>query len=407
MERRRVWTKLFWLVLLPLAGVLLLLALAGLLLIGMTQSCPDFPPEPVQPVSGPVPGGGMLLLAVGGSETCVESKTGEVWCWGANDGIARQPIPPSAAKGPDLQLAVHLLGVCTVDRAHVLRCRLRSTATNAIPRAPWLELPATARVVLGERHGCAVRDDASLWCFGANEVGQLGATTALGSQMPVKALERVKDVAVGATHTCALLESGRVSCWGKNDHLQVGPLRDVASAESITLPRSATALAVGTSVSYALLDDGRIFYWGQQVFDAQHPYSELALPRELQLEGRATALSATEATGCALLEGSGVTCWGQNYHCALGDYYCFVGESSLARRLAAPSAVTALAVGDEHTCALLHSGNVACAGSNAKHQLGSKLPFAPLTYYAHHSVGCDQKVWAEPPGWPDLLPVIW
>ncbi len=39
--------------------------------------------------------------------------------------------------------------------------------------------------------------------------------------------------------------------------------------------------------------------------------------------------------------------------------------------------------------------------------LGRVLPFVEITHYAHHAESCDDHVWEEPLGWPDLLPVLW
>jgi alpha-tubulin suppressor-like RCC1 family protein len=69
---------------------------------------------------------------------------------------------------------------------------------------------------------CALLDDGSLWCWGANTFGQVGASTgagiAISTPVPVSGLHGAKilDIVGGASHACALFDDGIVSCWGSN-----------------------------------------------------------------------------------------------------------------------------------------------------------------------------------------------
>lgn len=62
-----------------------------------------------------------------------------------------------------------------------------------------------ARVALGRNHGCAIRRDDTLVCWGDNGAGQLGDGTVVDRAQPVavRGLATVREVAVGAAHTCA------------------------------------------------------------------------------------------------------------------------------------------------------------------------------------------------------------
>ncbi len=72
---------------------------------------------------------------------------------------------------------------------------------------------------------CALRDDRTLLCWGANNLGQLGrgtiSTRAL-SPDPAGGFDDWIAYAVGEGHVCAVREGGSLYCWGGNDLGQLG-----------------------------------------------------------------------------------------------------------------------------------------------------------------------------------------
>ena len=83
----------------------------------------------------------------------------------------------------------------------------------------------------GDGVSCAVKSDTTVWCWGADDVGQLGdGVPKASSTSPVQVkgpanvgfLTTVKEVAPGRRHVCARLVDGTAWCWGKNDRGQLG-----------------------------------------------------------------------------------------------------------------------------------------------------------------------------------------
>lgn len=127
-------------------------------------------------------------------------------------------------------------------------------------------------------------------------------------------------VTAGIEHTCALTRTGAVKCWGYNGHDELGSGRSTFSFSSYPI-------------------------------DVQG------------LGGGVTSISAGARHSCAVTAVGGAKCWGVNYEGALGD--------GTTDRHAGPvdvsglgSGVTAVAAGDDRSCALLTTGGVKCWGTS-------------------------------------------
>jgi cysteine-rich repeat protein len=85
-------------------------------------------------------------------------------------------------------------------------------------------------------------------------------------------------------------------------------------------------------------------------------------------------LAAGPGTTCALIEGGGLRCWGRNAECQLGiGTTAAVGDDEApadAPAIALPEPVVQVALGRDHTCALLADGSVRCWGSGGGGLLG-------------------------------------
>lgn len=92
----------------------------------------------------------------------------------------------------------------------------------------------------------------------------------------------------------------------------------------------------------------------------------------------AIGIRAGEAHSCALLDNSQIKCWGGNWQGQLGygdnqnraDQSGEMGTALPYVDLGGQYSASAIAVGDEHTCALLDDGQVKCWGDNYYGELG-------------------------------------
>jgi alpha-tubulin suppressor-like RCC1 family protein len=261
---------------------------------------------------------------------------------------------------------------------------------------------------------CALLDNASVKCWGANGVGQLGIdnTTDMGDNTgEMAALPSINlgtgrtatAIAAGNFHTCSLLDNASVKCWGYNygGLLGLDSTRnkgDGSSGDTMTdLPsinlgtgRTATAIAAGGYHNCAILDNSAVKCWGTNTTgqlgidntnNMGDDTGEMAVLPSINLgTGRtATAIDAGDFHSCALLDNASVKCWGKNDYGQLGiDSTRNKGDGSSGDTMTdLPSidlgtgrTATAIAAGNFHSCALLDNASVKCWGKNDYGQLG-------------------------------------
>mgnify|MGYP002620789695 CR=1 FL=1 len=81
-----------------------------------------------------------------------------------------------------------------------------------------------AAVSAGEDHTCAIQDEGSLWCWGNNATGQLGAgnTQHFASPIKINHSSAWLTLSAGDHYTCAIDSDYIGYCWGLNDSGQLG-----------------------------------------------------------------------------------------------------------------------------------------------------------------------------------------
>ena len=254
---------------------------------------------------------------------------------------------------------------------------LRSTEiTISLPRDPFLAVSA------GIFYTCALRfRSGAIECWGSNTYGVLDAPA--GS---------FTAVSVGATHNCALRESGEIACWGNNEHGQT----DAPAGNDFI------AVSAGGDHTCAIRKGGEIECWGSndrtvttRWESEPHVYREgtrIVYGGQLDAAtGRFSAVSAGGAHSCAIRTNGEIACWGDNaagqtlapttsnhpfsivsagrsYTCAISVFQAIAcwGDNSYGQTDAPDgSDYMAVSAGDEHTCAIRHTGGaIACWGDN-------------------------------------------
>ncbi len=222
------------------------------------------------------------------------------------------------------------------------------------------------QLVPGGYHTCALRSDGSVWCWGANNMGQLGDGTTTRRLTPraVGTLTSgVVALAAGEVHTCALSTDGSVSCWGQNIYGQLGD--GTTTDRHVPTPVGAltsgvAAVAAGQYFTCAIKTNGSLWCWGRNFYGQLGDGTTEDRSVPTAVSGLGSGVMAAAGGGlhaCALKTDGSLWCWGENFHGQVGD-------GTTVDRLV-PTAVsgldtgvTKLSAGYEFACALKTDGTV-------------------------------------------------
>ena len=162
-------------------------------------------------------------------------------------------------------------------------------------------------------------------------------------------------VSAGDDYTCAIVSGGGVKCWGGASHTPV----DVTGLEA-----GVTAIAAGKDHTCAIGSGGGVMCWGNNEYgelgDGTNNNSSIPVD-VVGLDQGVTAIAAGQDVTCALLSGGGVKCWGWNKYGRLGDG-TYDDHNTPVDVIGLDQGVTAIAAGGLNTCALKSSGGVVCWG---------------------------------------------
>jgi alpha-tubulin suppressor-like RCC1 family protein len=224
---------------------------------------------------------------------------------------------------------------------------------------------------VGGSHTCALLADATVKCWGDNAYGQVGdgTTSSKLSPITISGLSNVVSIAAGATHTCAVLASGGVSCWGRNNAGQIGDgtTTNRLSPTPISGLGNAVSITAGASHTCAVLANGGVSCWGRNAYGQLGDGTTTDHPSPLTISGvsGAVSLAAGDSHTCARLASSGVAqCWGLNSASQLGDGTTTDHHAPTSVTVSTSAAITAIAAGGYHTCAVLSDGTAKCWGEN-------------------------------------------
>jgi hypothetical protein len=233
-------------------------------------------------------------------------------------------------------------------------------------------------IAVGDRHTCVAKLDGSVWCWGANDLGQLGADPAVTPSSPIPLQVAGFGPGAGAhtllarRHTCAVRNDQTLACWGDNTAQKVHP-RDPSP---VVLAPAAAAWAMpvaiaGVGGSHTCVGRGADLpptCWGDNGFGQLTGFDA---PGPVIVEGgfEPFAIAMGSAHTCMSTLTGQLYCWGDNGSGQLGVDPGLTPASSAPLALGGPPVGT-IAAGNEHTCATAGL-DVQCWGRNDLGQLGN------------------------------------
>ncbi len=290
---------------------------------GVCDTCPDGQmcvEGECAPISPPAPG---IALALGSGTTMAVDAGGRMFAWGDN-------------------------------RAGQIA--LGDVAETA---SPMLVSDGWSRAALGgegSEHGCALRTDGSLLCFGRNDDGQLGDGSGTGSLEPVRVGTGSDwtSVAVGRASTCGVRSSGSIWCWGWNGDDRLGIPGLEGSAEPIQVDSLTDWTAVALTFTHAcgLRDDASAWCWGSQEQGQLGRGGDRSPPAPVDGPGGWTRVVTGAESTCALRDDRSLWCWGRGDEGQLG----FAGGASSPTRVGDATDWIDVSAGGRHACGVRRCG---------------------------------------------------
>lgn len=332
-------------------------------------------------------------IATRGDRSCAVTNTGAVKCWGNNregqlgdNSTSRRhkPVPVQRLTSGARAIGTGFEHTCALDSNNGVKCWGENSAgelgdgTNTPRFTPTDVAGLTAgvtAVAVGSGHSCALKNG-GVKCWGANSAGSLGDNSNIARSTPVDVFgltSGVIAVSAGGTHSCAITDAGGVKCWGLNFWGALGNGSYVDSAVPVDvsgLTAGVSAIAAGQNHTCALKNGG-VKCWGFHAYGALGDNTNFSSNTPVDVFGLTSgviAIAGSRFHTCAITTSGGLKCWGLNNTGQLGD-------NTTNERLAPVdviglmSGVTAVAVGAEHTCAVVH-GAAMCWGANVLGQLG-------------------------------------
>jgi alpha-tubulin suppressor-like RCC1 family protein len=214
------------------------------------------------------------------------------------------------------------------------------TTTHSEVPVATVNISGVTAVAAGALHSLALKNDGTVWAWGSNDAGQLGVESTFTpdgySNKPLRSgisvpLADVSAIAASGMHSLALKKDGTVWAWGYNVKGQIGA-PDTTVALFIPLAVTfnpsiiVTGIAAGGASSYAVAADGSLWAWGNNengqlgnntTVASSVPVQVLTAPGA-PLSGVIKAAGGLQH-GLALKNDGTVWAWGYNHFGQLGQ----------------------------------------------------------------------------------------
>lgn len=287
----------------------------------------------------PVPALTLVAADAWESHTCGVLADGTAYCWGTDNSGALGNGSGGEVNLPALVQAAEPLSSISISDDSA--CAIGSTQSfcwgndsevgedvggnrqtpNALPAA---DHPAFVQLSAGTEHTCGIDAMGAAYCFGLNNLGQLGDgsnTTSRYQSVPVTGGLTFRLVRAGNNFTCGITTSDELYCWGIGARVPDGTNtnRTAPTVESEGLMWADVDLS--TTSACAVTTSGDVYCWGAGGLGrlGTGTLATRNSPTPVDLPEPAVHVAAGGAHGCAVGESGQMYCWGSQEFGRLGD----------------------------------------------------------------------------------------
>jgi|GEM_PF-3574974 len=332
-------------------------------------------------------------FSISTSHGCALTQTGELSCWGSNANGELGRVTPTGnfdANSEDIGSVTNLMSfstgsffTCIVSGDSEGRCwgsnsfsRLGNNPASNSLTARTSSFSQVTKMAQSFSRACIINSKKEVQCIvesGPGSDGDSGAVSYV-NLTTVPGLGTVKDLSVGSLHACAVRTAGDVYCWGYGSAGQLGS-GTATSNTPIQVPGLTgveTIYSNSGGRNCAILQDQSVSCWGN--------YSSIgsSVPGGIQpqtvpgFQG-ATKMAMGSNHTCALIQGGSVRCVGSNNEGQLGNGLVDTAFSATPTTVLGSDVFVDISAGANFTCGLVSGGKAKCWGANDRGQLGQNM----------------------------------
>ena len=348
----------------------------------------------------------VIKVVLGFSHTCVitNEDNNNLYCWGKNtrgqigNGNTQNQMLPFNIQGELLDKKVidvelrdsNTCAITNEDKGNLYCFGINAQGQLGNGNKTTQTLPSKVigdlvnkkitSVKIGWHHTCGITSDSSLYCFGRNNVGQLGKEDiSPNTSIPVKILDDISSLHTSFNHTCAITNDSNFYCFGNNDFGQVGNGNDVDQFSPTQVLSDKSVKTVTTSYLHtcAITNDGALYCFGGNGFGQlganKKSYNSLPTLVGGVLEGKSVEkFSSGLAHNCVLTNENtdNLYCFGDNNYGDLGDSTFKNKQAPIKPSGLEGKKINSISLYGQHSCVITDEKKLYCFGRNDKGQVG-------------------------------------
>ena len=235
----------------------------------------------------------------------------------------------------------------------------------------------------GNTHSIGLKTDGTMWTWGANANGQLGDNTTVSKSSPVQAVTFGSNwvtAAAGLNFSAAIKNDGTLWLWGANTSGQLGDNTTVnksSPVQAVTTGTNWLTVSCGYADTFAIKTLGTLWGWGlngqgqlgdNTIVNKSSPVQTISLTSNW-VQVSCSGVDTNNNSTIALKSNSTLWAWGSNASGQIGDNTT-VSKSSPVQTVTFATNWKSCSINAQASVGIKTDGTLWTWGSNAKGQLG-------------------------------------